>query len=375
MIEKKYIKLNVFPNLDFDEYSTDSYEEIRDAIEEITGTSNIRNHYAEMINLFKNTATKGDIIIVSMGKRKFHAIGEFGFASHVDKESGIHRNVKWHWVDKEGMESNFIYGKNFSSKKFYKLIENNIKIFSINRLVNMPKIENFVLIIDEINRANISKVFGEIITLLDPDKRIGMPNELRVLLPYSSDSLEQSEKQSASRFGLPQNLHIIGTMNTADRSIALIDTALRRRFEFREMMPVPEAVPEIDEVPLSLFLKKINSRIEYLYDREHQIGHGYFMDCESKDDVDDVIRSKIIPLLAEYFFDDWDKVAIVLGDFEEGNREVVGSFLNRESLETPPGYDNAGVAPQFRWKVRSKEEGFTYDKFIGEIKSDSSNDT
>ena len=375
IIEKKFVHLNVFPGLDFEDNAADSYEEIRDAIEEITGTSNSRNVHAEMINQFKNIVTTKDIIIISMGRKKFHAIGEFSGIFWIDNKSELCRHVKWHWIDKEGIASNFIYSKNFASKKFYKLSEDNTKIGNINRLINMPKIENFVLIIDEINRANISKVFGEAITLLDPDKRIGMPNELKISLPYSLCSPDQSEGQTAGKFGLPQNFHIIGTMNTADRSIALIDTALRRRFEFHEMIPDPAAVPEIYGVPLSLFLKKINDRIEYLYDREHQIGHGYFMDCESKDEVDDVIRRRIVPLLAEYFFDDWDKVAIVLGDFEEGTHEVEGGFLNRESLETPPGYDSAGTAPQFRWRVRSREEGFTYGKFIGEEKGDSSDGT
>ena len=375
IIEGRSVSLNIVPDLDFEDNEMDSYEEIRNAIEEATETSNSRNVHAEIINNFKNIVTAGDIIIISMGRKKFHAIGEFGHVNEVGREFGIRRSVKWHWVDKEGLASNIIYSKNFANRKFHKLLEGNIRIFNINKLINMPKVENFVLIIDEINRANISKVFGEAITLLDPDKRIGMPNELKISLPYSLCSPDQSEGQPAGKFGLPQNFHIIGTMNTADRSIALIDTALRRRFEFHEMTPDPAAVPEIQDVPLSLFLEKINDRIEYLYDREHLIGHGYFMDCESKDDVNDVIRRRIVPLLAEYFFDDWDKVAIILGDFEKGTHEVEGGFLNRESLETPLGYDSAGTAPQFRWRVRSKEEGFTYDKFIGEEKGDSSDGT
>ena len=167
---------------------------------------------------------------------------------------------------------------------------------------------NFVFIIDEINRGNISKIFGELITLIEDDKR----EEIYATLPYSQEE-----------FTVPKNVYLLGTMNTADRSIALMDTALRRRFNFIEMMPRPELLSaDVEGVNLRELLEKLNRRIETLLDREHTIGHAYFMKCKTLADVENVFCNKIIPLLQEYFFDDYEQIREVLGD----------KFIAREKL-------------------------------------------
>ena len=159
-----------------------------------------------------------------------------------------------------------------------------------------------VLIIDEINRGNVSAIFGELITLLEEDKRKGNPEHTEVKLPYSGDN-----------FSVPNNVYIIGTMNTADRSVEALDTALRRRFSFVEMQPDPNELSEVGDVDLSKLLKTINERIELLIDKDHQIGHSYFIGIQNIVDLQRTFKDKIIPLLEEYFYGDFGKIGLVLG--------------------------------------------------------------
>ena len=168
-----------------------------------------------------------------------------------------------------------------------------------------------VLIIDEINRGNISKIFGELITLVEDTKRLGEPEEATAVLPYSG-----------AKFGVPKNLYIIGTMNTADRSIALMDTALRRRFRFVEMLPDSSVlinlnIKYVEDIDIVSMLDAINERIEYLFDREHTIGHAYFKPLTEDPTIvrmAEIFKNAIIPLLQEYFYDDYSKIQLVLGD-------------------------------------------------------------
>ena len=369
-IAEGYVLLG-FEDID---WSDDRYEK-REAIIDACKTRghrytdvDVRSGAVVMPFIFRNWVCKGDIVIVSKGNSLFRAIGEFtgDYEFHSRPEGGYahRRTVRWYWVDRKGVAVSEIYTRNFMQKSIYGLFLDELNTPVLNRYLNSQQTDSsvepepFVLIIDEINRANISKVFGELITLLEPDKRLGQRNALKVRLPYSGD-----------HFGVSSNLHILGTMNTADRSIALLDTALRRRFTFREMMPDPSLLKGAVEacgLDLPTILATINERIEYLYDREHQIGHAYFIDCKSKIDVDTVMRHKVIPLLAEYFFEDWEKIAAVLGDAVSDDGSITGGFLKRSVLKSPPGIEDGDTLPRFRWEVRSEDEGFDYSKLTGE---------
>ena len=168
---------------------------------------------------------------------------------------------------------------------------------------NKKNKQNYVLIIDEINRGNVSAIFGELITLLEEDKRKGNPEHTEVVLPYSG-----------KKFSVPNNVYIIGTMNTADRSVEALDTALRRRFSFVEMQSKPDILSKVGEVDLRKLLKTINQRIEVLIDKDHQIGHSYFIGIQNIDDLKRTFKDKIIPLLEEYFYGDFGKIGLVLGE-------------------------------------------------------------
>lgn len=244
------------------------------------------------------------------------------FRDYPDYKSGVitsYHDIKPKYESQAKYHGNAIY----YFEIFKKMDEFEKSYKPQKQAVDQVKLKPYILIIDEINRGNISKILGELITLIEPSKRIGGDEELRVSLPYSANEFD-----GGKGFGVPNNLYIIGTMNTADRSIALLDTALRRRFEFVEMMPQPELLEiikvENGEINLQMLLEKMNARIKFLLDREHTIGHSFFINVNSLSELKQVFKNKIIPLLQEYFYDDYAKIDAVLN----GNKMVKGFSKN-----------------------------------------------
>jgi len=292
----------------------------------------LKNSTPKAINqyiLFKFGLKKGDLIFAYQSPN-FTDIGKVIDDNDYifDEETGIklghyhYRKVKWL---KRGLK---ISGKGIysSAKQTIKELDNfdSLKEFfeEIKITKEKPKNNNYVLIIDEINRGNISKIFGELITLIEDDKRLGAKQEIKVTLPYSSDE-----------FGLPKNLYIIGTMNSTDKSIALIDVALRRRFEFEEVMPKPELVVEnIMGAKVRKVFIDLNHKICALLDRDHQIGHSYFMEIEDLSNLKKVWFNQIIPLLNEYFYNDWGNLKKLLKDFVEEIDPEFGKYSTFKQL-------------------------------------------
>ena len=280
---------------------------------------------------FVEEVKKGDIIITTDGSRtRINGIAvvtdEKGYTLDKEERDTTTRNVKWlatnideniKSINKEKMLQRRTVARVPNMK-----VEDIIKLAKEKNPTALSKIdikenkEPYVFIIDEINRGNISKIFGELITLIETTKRAGKEECISTKLPYSNEE-----------FTVPDNVYIIGTMNTADRSIALMDTALRRRFKFEEMLPNYDLLKDIFvedkgvKVNIGAMLKVINERIEYLYDREHTIGHAVFLEKgkDNRIDIDinkleNIFKKSIITLLQEYFYEDYEKIRIVLGD-------------------------------------------------------------
>jgi len=223
------------------------------------------------------------------------------------------------------------------------------------------KPDPYILIIDEINRGNVSQIFGELITLIEEDKRFGRSESLKVTLPYSKKS-----------FSVPPNLYIIGTMNTADRSVEALDTALRRRFHFIEMPPEPNLIEEegkskdqngiVEGINLKHLLTIINARIEKLLDKDHLIGHSYFMNVDGIEALESAFQNKIIPLLQEYFFGDYGKIGLVLGEgFFEANSKNDGNIFSQFG-----DYDVSAYSDRIIYKLKDLNK-MTSKEFIEAI--------
>ncbi len=283
-----------------------------------------------MLTYFQDEMEIGDIVVIQKIFDRIDAIGivtgDYEFDTQTfDGEWPRKRSVKWMatGIDESLYELNG--GKHLGRPTIYPL--NRVKADDIIKLANKNSVAQevtveqetkpYVFIIDEINRGNISKIFGELITLIEVTKRAGADEAMETTLPYSGDS-----------FSVPQNVYILGTMNTADRSIALMDTALRRRFDFIEKMPDTDVIAGItvtangETVDVAKMLDAINRRIEYLYDREHTIGHAFFTKLKRNNTLEclaDIFKNNVIPLLQEYFYEDYEKIQLVLGDNDKSS--------------------------------------------------------
>ncbi len=284
--------------------------------ETVTDETNYSVGGKHVLNAFLNRMQVGDIVLSCYSARTIDAIGVVtGDPEWLPNENHYKRLRKVNWllkgtkIDIEEFQlsrilvQSTVYQLDTTAAEVIKVLEGH-GFASTHPVKSKP----YVFIIDEINRGNISKIFGELITLIEPSKRLGQPEELQVRLPYSQKS-----------FGVPDNVYLLGTMNTADRSIALLDTALRRRFSFVEMMPdssVLEGI-QVEGVSIPQLLTALNRRIEVLFDREHTLGHAFFTPLRQSPTLQtlgDIFQDRIVPLLQEYFYDDYDKVRLILGD-------------------------------------------------------------
>ncbi|WP_300261015.1 AAA family ATPase [Clostridium sp.] len=297
----------------------DSYDEIKDSRERI-------------LNRYKQLVESGQIEFCT-----FHQ--SYGYEEFIE---GLKSDGNGNFVTEDGVLKKIAIRASYDSLK--KDLKRGLKggeelgyeekkeivLENINREDAFRDNKKYVLIIDEINRGNISKIFGELITLLEEDKRISTTNHVTVSLPYTKE-----------QFALPSNLYIIGTMNTSDKSIAQIDVALRRRFSFEEMMPSYEDLGEVDEIEVYRLLEKINNRVEFLLDRDHLIGHAYFVKINTLEELIFTMLNKIIPLLQEYFYGDNEKVGMVLGgiDNKKNNKYIVYKE-NIKAEDLFNGFDN-----------------------------------
>ena len=298
-----------------------------------------------MLNAFLSRMQPGDIVLSCYTAHSIDAIGvvtgEPEWHPEFDHYKRL-RAVKWLVQGKNIGITEFRLEKSLTLSTVYRLnttVPTVIDVLNKNGFSGSASVKGtkgpYVFIIDEINRGNISKIFGELITLIEPPKRLGQREELQAKLPYSHEE-----------FGIPDNVYLLGTMNTADRSIALLDTALRRRFSFVEMMPdsgVLDGV-EVEGISISGLLTTLNRRIEVLFDREHTLGHAFFTPLRQSPSIQtlgEIFRDKVVPLLQEYFYDDYEKICLVLGDRKRPEQQ---QFFKVEPVDLQSLF---GVEPEF----------------------------
>ena len=314
---------------------------------------------------------KGDIVVISEGLVKLRAIAEItGDYEAVNRDAegdgyGQARKVRWLRQFEPSAPVDILLNKQFSQMTLYRLTLDTLERKNLEAILTPPSGEqspgNYVLIIDEINRGNIAGIFGELITLIEPSKRIGEEEELLVRLPYSREL-----------FGVPNNLYIIGTMNSADRSLSGLDIALRRRFAFTEMCPVPSMLENKilkgSTCSLKDILSAMNGRIEFLLDRDHCIGHAPFLslgDVVTVEELAMIFKGSILPLLQEYFFDDWEKMHRIFNDHK---KPAPYRFIDEKNPPQDIEDWESGVQ-RILWSVREDAFG-QMESYIGIVSSE-----
>lgn len=314
----------------------DKLQEIIDGLDE-NGTYNFESKNSK-VKLLKINGND----IITQGERASRSapITKHNLEKIYDEFTNIDE-ITNHSIQFREIDTSNSYTTNYYAVfKALKEFEASIKSTNVGEKVPVIKKQNYVLIIDEINRGNISQIFGELITLIEDDKRLGKDESLEITLPYSK-----------KKFGMPANLYIIGTMNTADRSVEALDAALRRRFCFEEMSPNPQLITGVIEgIVLADLLTTINKRIEKLLDKDHLIGHSYFMPVAGMDSLKESFQNKINPLLQEYFFGDFGKIGLVLGeDFFEN----AGTTSSESIFADFDEYESTDLAERPIYKLRN----------------------
>ena len=332
-IDQGYALLGYGEGIDFS--GCKSREEVRQRFLENDHTVEENDYAVTAVATFLLRVKVGDLLVVTDGLTKFRAIGQVtsDYSCVLRSEGdgyGQRRQVKWLRVYSPSLAHEQLMNNQFSQMTIYEVKPHAISMIKLGELletessdkaktpakggevagVGAPK----VLIIDEINRGNVSRIFGELITLIETSKRRGESEALEVVLPYSKKP-----------FAVPSNVYLIGTMNTTDRSLAGLDIALRRRFSFVELPPLPGLLDGINIGPINVgkMLRSINERIEILLDRDHCLGHAYFLPLDSSSALPDlaiIFRQQVLPLLQEYFFEDWERICWVLNDHRKTNK-------------------------------------------------------
>lgn len=339
-------------DVDFTGHDTDQIKAIFDE----RGRSGEGNT-VRVFDYLVNKMEEGDYVVVLKDQKTIRAIGivtDGGYRNKKDVyDTYVHtRGVRW--LDKQEHQFYEVNGsKNIGMPTLYQLPHVQFDEF-VALLPKEPPTSplgregerRYVLVIDEINRGDLARIFGELITLLEPDKRRGAVNELTVRLPYSQET-----------FRVPSNLHVVGTMNTADRSIALFDVALRRRFEFEEIMPDRAVIDadleerredegfeltEEDARRIGVVFDRLNARVAALLDRDHQIGHSYFLGLRSVSDLKRTLQRRVFPLLTEYFYNDRERLTQVIGAYNPTSGSgFVETTPSGDASWTDAGHDDA----------------------------------